>query len=496
MAKAKAISQRPKLEFGFREFFAVWADVQGWKIPKLHLDIIKFLETPDSWKANVAVLQVFRGAAKSTILGCFITYQLVKDPTLRFLILSADAELAGKVTADITGIVSRHPLAIHLRGRETTWRQDKMWVKGSIYARDPSAYSIGINSNITGLRADFVIFDDVEVQKNVGTEHLRDILRTKVAEAMHVLVPGGKRLFVGTPHNAATIYTDIINQGASSLKIPLFTDVVGEWPYMTGTSAWPERFDDESCRLKQLASKSKSNFLSQYQLVPTSADDTYFDIELLNVYRTEIDVHSSNGDTLLTIGDKRMVSCSCFWDPSMARANGDASVIAVVYQTAAGRLYVHRVLELKGEAEEQCEQIKQFVIDNHIPSVVVETNGVGAHLPTILRKALISTKTTVIGQHTSKNKVNKIIEAFEVPLSAGLLYVHNSVLETLFLTQFRDFQPRLVGTKVYHDDFIDSVASAIDREPIRITATKDNWDVHSWSGSGGSFDIEPYELEF
>lgn len=482
-------------EIGFKEFFAVWASVQGWKIPKLHLDIVAFLEDTDSWKNNTAVLQVFRGAAKSTILGCFIAYQLVKDPTLRFLILSATSDLATKVTADISGIVSRHPLASHLFNPEGTWRVDKMWVRGSKDARTPSAYSIGINSNITGSRADFVIFDDVEVQKNVQTEHLREILRTKMSETIHILVPGGKRLFVGTPHNAESIYPEIIDLGASSLKIPLLTDTEGDWPHITGTSAWPEVFNEEAIRLKQLASKSKSNFMSQYQLIPTGADDTFFDLELLNIYRNEIDIFSANSETVLRIGNKRMVGCSCFWDPSLAKAKGDDSVIALVFQTNDGNYYIHRVKKLTGEAQEQCDQIKEFCKEFHVPNVIIETNGLGATIPPILRKTLAGTKTTVTGKHTTDQKSKKIIEAFEGPLSYGSIFVHESVMDTLFLTQFRDFKPSLVGSKVYKDDFVDSVASAITNQPIRITSTRTNWSSQEWAQAGDSFEIEPFELD-
>ena len=370
---ARAIKQRPKLEFGFKAFFAVWAQVQGWKVPKLHLEIIEFLDGCDDWSNNTAVLQVFRGAAKSTILGCFITYKLVKDPTLRFLILSADANTSVKITNDLTSIVANHPLATHLRGREKQWRESKMWVQGSTDARTPSAYSVGINSNITGSRADFVIFDDVEVLKNVGSEQLRETLRHKMSETIHILVPGGKRLFVGTPHNAESIYPEVIDQGASSLKIPLIRNPEGDFPFMTGVSSWPERFTDHDVEERQKKSLSKSNFLSQYQLLPYSAGDSYFDASLINIYRNEINVYAANGETVLTIGNKRMVSCSCFWDPSLGKKTSDDSVIALVFQTNDGHLYIHRTQKLVGEAEEQIQQLVKFVYEFSVPQIIVES---------------------------------------------------------------------------------------------------------------------------
>ena len=51
----------------FLAFFLLWAKVQGWKVPKLHVRICHWLET----QRPVRVLMVFRGAAKSTIYAVY-----------------------------------------------------------------------------------------------------------------------------------------------------------------------------------------------------------------------------------------------------------------------------------------------------------------------------------------------------------------------------------------------------------------------------------------
>lgn len=477
-------------DFDFRIFFAIWAKLQGWKVPPLHIEIIDWLADNENWENGTGVLQVFRGAAKSTILGCFITYSLVKNPELRFLILSADYNTAVKITNDLTGIVSRHPLANHLRGKEKMWRENKIWVQGAIDARVPSAFSIGVTSNITGSRADFVVFDDVEVPKNVANEKLRAQLRQRISDTIHILVPGGKRLFVGTPHSYESIYPEVIDSGVASKFIPLVKNPVGEFPFITGDSSWPERFTDQEVAERQLKSLSKANFLSQYQLIPYNADDSYFDASLINVYRNEINCYSANSETVLKIGNVRMVSCSCFWDPSLAKKTSDDSVIALVFQTGDGHLYVHRTLKLTGEAEEQCRQVREFCKEYYVPQVIVETNGVGGFLPAILRKALVETEIAVVEKHSSINKATKIIEAIEVALSSGYFHVHQSVMETSFLGQIRDFSPKMMGYKGYKDDYIDSVASAIKNEPIRITSGRKGFGQQNrWQPNSGEFEM-------
>lgn len=493
----KLLQKAAQNDFDFRVFFAVWAKLQGWQIPRLHLQIIDFLSKNEDWDNSTGVLQVFRGAAKSTILGLFIVYQLVKDPTTRFLILSADSNTAAKITADTTGIIARHPLAAHLRGSENTWRQDKFFVTGSNDPRTASVSSYGISSNITGSRADWVVFDDVEVPKNCLTAMLREDLRRRISDTNYILVPGGKRLYVGTPHNEDSIYDETINgSGASSLRIPLLTDTTGDFPNYIGVSAWPERFNEEHIHKLQLNALSRNEFLSQVQLVPKPSEEQMFDPTLLIEYKSEAAIFTSNRETVLTIGEQRMVSCSAFWDPSMGSNRSDDSVLAIVYADAAGHYYIHRCLALKGDADEQSEQVKAFALEYHLPKIIVETNGIGNFLPGILKKHLQGTGIVCEGRVTTKNKALKITESFEVPLYAGLLHMHTQVKDSKFFVQFRDFNPRTVGRD--KDDYIDSVASAILNEPIRITRgigfSPDGRP--NWRPEVESFQAEVWEYEF
>lgn len=493
----KLLEKAAQNDFDFKVFFLVWAKLQGWTVPKLHIQVIEFLSANQNWENNTGVLQVFRGAAKSTILGLFIVYQLVKDPTTRFLILSADSNTAAKITADTTGIIARHPLAAHLRGRENTWRQDKFWVTGSSDPRTASVSSYGIGSNITGSRADWVVFDDVEVPKNCLTSMLRDELRRRISDTNYILVPGGKRLFVGTPHNEESIYPETINgSGGSSLRIPLLTETTGDFPYFVGISAWPERFDDEHINKLQLNALSKNEFLSQVQLVPKPSEEQMFDASLLIEYKNDAEIFTSNRETVLTIGEKRMVSVSAFWDPSMGRDRSDDSVLSIVYADATGHYYIHRCLAVKGDVHEQCDQIKKHALEYHLPKIIIETNGIGNFLPDILRKTLQGTGIVSEGRVTTKNKALKITEAFDTPLHAGLLHVHREVMQSKFYVQFRDFNPRTIGRD--KDDYIDSVAAAILNEPIRITRgvgfSPDGRP--NWRPEVESFQAEIWEYEF
>ncbi len=416
----------------FHQFFAVWANLQSpqWDIPSLHIDILDFLSGHRDWENKTGVIQIFRGAGKSTIVGLFVTWMLTQDPTLRFLILSADKKTATKIAADVASIVQRHPLAKHLHGRENVWRSDTLVVEGSTDGRNPSVTSWGVMSNVTGSRADWIIYDDTEVPKNSRTETEREQLRERLDEPTHILVPGGYELFVGTPHSFDSIYPEILGEsakdepfrtGASSLKIPVMSDVEGEFPQIRGTPVWPERFGLAEIKKRALGSATKGHFLSQYLLQPYNPDDTVLDPTLIAVYTGDIEVHAANGATLAKVNGTRVMGVSCFWDPSSAKLSTDDSVLAIVFTTDDGHYYVHRTAKLEGDVHEQLEQVMAVMKACEVAHVIIETNGVGEFLPAMFRKAATGSGLTCEGRHTSQNKLQKIMQAYEVRLSGGFI---------------------------------------------------------------------------
>jgi len=207
-------------DFRFKHFFAVYALEKGWDVPQFHFEICDFLE--ETREANKdAVLQVFRGAAKSTIAAIYIAYTLWKNNSFRFLVQSADDDLATMMTRDSREILLTHPECENmLTGKPS---EHFFWIDKSTDKRNPSVRASGIMSNTTGGRADEVIFDDVEVQKNVETTTLRDKLRKRMGEATHILVPERRKVYIGTPHTEQSIYPEIEAKGVAVFKLPLLT---------------------------------------------------------------------------------------------------------------------------------------------------------------------------------------------------------------------------------------------------------------------------------
>ncbi|WP_054763259.1 phage terminase large subunit [Methylomonas koyamae] len=382
-------------DFDFPLYAAVWYHQSGWEIPEVHFKIFEYLEDEENWGKNkTKIVLLWRGIGKSTITDLWVAYKLTKNPALRFLIMSADGETAKKSTQDILQVLRRHPFSQHLikAGRDLEVRKDSFFVAGHVDNRNSSVKAKGILSNVTGGRADYIIFDDIEVPKNSGTAHKREELRRRVSEANNLLVPEvGRRLFIGTYHDPESIYDEVAQNGASKLRVPLITNIKGDYPYMEGDSQWPERFSNQWILEKQLSCHSKSEWLSQYLLIPASTSDSVLDVARIKMYDKEVDFVSANNSYHVTIGEHVIRSVSCFWDPAISSARGDDSVVAVVFSDDDNNYFIHRTIAVVGDTDDQCKAVKRIALEFNIPIVNIEMNGIGAMLPPMLIKHLEGT---------------------------------------------------------------------------------------------------------
>jgi hypothetical protein len=176
---------------GFAEFVWIWNTRQGQATPRVHLQIARWLAGRWQEGERELLLLAFRSSGKSTLVGLFCAWLLLRKPDLRILVLAGDFALAKKMVRNVKRIIERHPLTAGLKpARSDHWASDQFTVKRGAELRDPSMLAKGIAANITGLRADIVICDDVEVQNTCDTAPKRGDLRARLRELEYVVVPG------------------------------------------------------------------------------------------------------------------------------------------------------------------------------------------------------------------------------------------------------------------------------------------------------------------
>lgn len=476
------------------DFVRFWNRRQHLGLPALHRDILDWLE--QSWQEGrkELLLLVFRDAGKSTLVGLFAAWLLLRDPGLRILVLAAEQTLARKMVRNVKRIIERHPLTRGLMPpSRDQWAADQFTVNRSVEWRDPSMLARGLNGNITGCRADIVLCDDVEVPATSDTPQKRDDLRARLAEIDYVLVPDGTQLYAGTPHTYYSIYAlaprrEIGEQapflaGFHRLELPVLDEC--------DESRWPERFPRE--RLDSIRRRTgAARFAAQMLLQPVSTEDARLDPGRIPIYGGDLEVEYLSGDRmLLTIEGKRMVSASCWWDPAFGMPrNGDGSVIAAVFGDSEGGYWLHRIQWLEQQpgssldaASQLCVQATSFAKALHLPAIRLESNGIGKFLPSLLRRTLAQADcgAGVIECTSRKAKSARILQAFDVVLAAGALQAHRSVTDTPFFAEMREWRPD--GRS--RDDGLDAVSGCLLSEPVRFGLLPSRPVMPDWRGQAG-----------
>ena len=529
----------------FLAFFLCWAERMGWTVPGIHVETCVWLAV----KGPVAVLRCFRGFGKSTLLAVYNAWRYMENPALRILHQGDQDGTAYKTSRDTKRVLSKHPMTRHLalRGESSFW-----WVPGNDDERNPSMQAAGIMSNITSSRADEVQNDDVEVPRNIRTPEARETLRYRLGEQTHILVPGGTKLYVGTPHTHDSLYDEMEKMGADCKTIRMFerefrieqataafyavpfrpvfvfsgigksarllaeavdyrwTGKGIEFSTPPGTlldcysdSAWPERFTRAEMERRRRETRTTNEWDSQYQLHSKPVSQIRLDPAKIIHYAVEPVIRYANKTASMYLGSVKIAGMSARWDPSSGKLDSDVSAFAIDLQDEHGRHYLHRAQQLIGDVAEFSEdgkriiggqvwQICDLVEQFNIPRVVIETNGIGGFAPAVLKAALKQRRLIcgVTEETAVANKNKRILEAYEGPMSSGMLWAHTSVLDGEFWDQMKDFNPE---TKNQADDYIDAGAGAISDAPQRINIVQRDSDPtpknHHWRSNSGVHEV-------
>jgi len=463
----------------FPEFLWIWNHVQGRGTPDHHLVMARWLAGQWTERERGCLLMAFRGSGKSTVVGLFCAWLLAGWPDTRIMVLAAELGLASRMVRNVKRILERHPATPGLKPPQPDqWAADQFTIVRPTESRDPSMIARGVTGNITGTRADVIICDDVEVPNTSDTVVKRANLRARLSELDYVLTPGGVQVYVGTPHAHHSIYAATARPEADETKPFLDGFPRLEIPLLdrAGQSAWPDRFPldtIETIRRRQGPNK----FASQMQLRPVNIADSRLDPDRLRPYDDDLTYTEARGRPVLKLGERRLVSASCWWDPALGdpARGGDNSVLAALFTAEDGTYWLHRVAYLRASSDESapddaasalCRQVAAFLHALHLPSVTVETNGIGRFLPGLLRKALrdAGVAAAVVEHVSTRAKAQRIVDAFDPVLAERALYAHRSVWDSPFIAEMREWRPNGGG----HDDGLDAVAGCLASEPVRL----------------------------
>lgn len=248
-----------------------------------------------------AIIMAFRGFSKSWIAAAFGIWLLLNNPQLKVMVVSASSKRAVATVNWCLQLIMMMPELAELRPKPNQRQSSQGFDVGpAMPEQSPSFFALGITGQQAGWRADFILPDDVESDQNAITVDSREKISEAVKEFDAILKPYAPEVhgegfkpsikFLGTPHDAASLYNelpkrgyavriwparfpdqDLIRRYGDRLAPYVLAQLAKHGPKLVGRSTMPMRFTDEDFAKRELA-VGRSEFQLQFMLDTSLAD--------------------------------------------------------------------------------------------------------------------------------------------------------------------------------------------------------------------------------
>lgn len=254
----------------------------------VHSEIIKWWCRSEALSHQLLLLP--RDHQKSALVAYRVAWEITRNPTLRILYISSTSNLATKqlkfIKDILTSDVYRYywPEMVHPdEGRREKWTEGEISVDHPLRkkeaVRDPTIFTAGLTTSITGLHCDIAVMDDVVVKENAYTEEGREKVRQQYSLLSSIEGADGREWVVGTRYHPKDLYNDLMEMeidqfdtnGEVDNTIPLFEKFERQVENRgdgTGEFLWPrqKRYDGKWFGFNEaLLAKKRAQYIDRIQ---------------------------------------------------------------------------------------------------------------------------------------------------------------------------------------------------------------------------------------
>lgn len=257
-----------------------------------------------------------RDHGKSRMAGFYVAWRIVRDPTIRVLYISSTSNLATKQLKFIKDILESKIVKYYwpdlvkesINAREK-WTETEIAVddprRKAEGVRDPTVFTAGLTTVITGMHCDLAVFDDVVSPDNAYTPEGRSSVESQYSQLASIEGTTAQQLVVGTRYHPKDLYgtlqeieveTEWDSEGVAVTAAPLYEiferavesagDGSGEflWPVQKRKDGKPFGFDRAILARKRAQYVDRGQFRAQYYNDPNSYEDAPIDPSLFQYY--------------------------------------------------------------------------------------------------------------------------------------------------------------------------------------------------------------------
>ena len=270
----------------------------------IHEEVIRWWTKEEAKSHQLLLLP--RAHQKSVLLAYRVAWRITKDPSVTVLYLSSSSGLAQKQLSLIKQILTSKiyrqfwpDMVNQQEGKRTLWNSNEIAVdhpkRKEEGVRDPTVFTAGLDTSITGLHCDVACLDDVVVQENAYTEEGRRKVALQYSLLSSIENPGAEEWTVGTRYHHKDLYKDLMemeeetfdedgNPVESVAVYETFQREVEDRGDGTGEFIWPRQqrkdgtwfgFNTQVLMKKKAQYLDKAQFWAQYYNDPNNAEDAF-----------------------------------------------------------------------------------------------------------------------------------------------------------------------------------------------------------------------------
>lgn len=356
---------------------------------QVHVDLCRWWTRQDRKSHQLVLLP--RDHGKSRMIAFRVAWYITKHPDCRILYISATSNLAEKqlkMVKDIltSSIYTRYwPEMIHPEeGKREKWTNSEISVdhpkRKEEGIRDPTVFTGGLTTSLTGMHCDVAVLDDVVIYENAYTEEGRGRVRSQYALLSSIEGADAEEWCCGTRYHPKDLYSEMLE-----MKEEIFNDegeVIDEEPIYeifekqvedagdgTGQFLWPRQqrsdgkffgFDRKVLAKKRGQYLDKTQFRAQYYNDPNDPGEMRVDRSKFQYYDKK---HlNNNGGTWFFRDRKLNVFASADFAYSLAK-RADYTAVVVIGIDSEHNIYV---LDIDRFKTNRIAEIFDSILDLHV----------------------------------------------------------------------------------------------------------------------------------
>ncbi len=331
-----------------------------------HEDVISWWTRADSKTHQILLFP--RDHQKSRLVAYRVAWELTKDPTLRILYISATANLAEKqlgfIKTILTSEVYRRYWPLHVNaeeGKRKRWTTSEIMLDHPLReaekVRDPSIFTAGLTTSITGMHCDIAVLDDVVVYENAYTKEGRERVKSQYSLLSSIEGANAREWVVGTRYHPADLYNDLMSMSEDTFDedgeiagsepiYEIFERAVENRGDGTGEFLWPRQqrkdgkwfgFDQKILAKKRGQYLDRGQFRAQYYNDPSDPDNVPVSKDKFQYYERKF-LKLENGHWYMR-GNKLNVFAAVDFAFSLSK-KADYTAIVVVGIDSENNIYV------------------------------------------------------------------------------------------------------------------------------------------------------------